>query len=154
MCGITAGKRGRSVLILENTDRIGNKILISGGGRCNFTNKNVEESDFISGNPRFSTSALARFTQYDFISMVEGYSIPYHEEDQGRLFCDRGARDIVAMLDKERLDGDVEIRHRSKISDITREGDGFAVVTERGSLQAGYNLQWAWSSGYAAGSYA
>ncbi len=137
MCGITAGKRGRSVVILEHTNRIGNKIRISGGGRCNFTNTHVEESDYISRNPRFCTSALARFTQHDFISLVESHSIPYHEEEQGRLFCDRGAGDIVLMLDNERRDAGVEIRCGSKILDIAREDDGFVVSTERGGIRAG-----------------
>ena len=129
MCGITAGKRGRSVVVLEHTDRIGSKILISGGGRCNFTNLFVETADYISANPRFCTSALSRFTQYDFIALVEGHGIPYHEEDQGKLFCDRTARDIVTMLDKERLEAGVDIRFRSGISDIARDGECFVVET-------------------------
>ena len=136
MCGITAGKRGRSVVVLEHTDHIGGKILISGGGRCNFTNLNVEITDYISANPRFCTSALSRFTQHDFIALVEGHGIPYHEEDQGKLFCDRTARDIVTMLDRERMDAGVEIRYRSRISDITRDGDCFVVETEHDILRA------------------
>ena len=135
MCGIAAGKRGRSVVILEHTDRIGNKILISGGGRCNFTNLTVDSEDYISGNPRFCTSALARFSQYDIISMVESHRIQYHEEDRGKLFCDRSARDIVEMLDKESREAGVEIKCRSEVSGIERDGDRFVVATNRGNIR-------------------
>ena len=137
MCGITAGKRGRSVVILEHTDRIGSKILLSGGGRCNFSNMKIEESDYISQNPRFCISALSRYTPDDFLSMIESHAIPYHEEEQGRLFCDRSAGDIVTMLDRECRAAGVEIRSRSKVSHIVREAGGFAVTTGHGSIRAG-----------------
>src|SRR5437660_3507244 len=101
MCALEAGKRGRSVAVLERAERIGKKILISGGGRCNFTNLHCRPENFISSNPHFAKSALARYTPADFIAMVEKHGIPYHEKTLGQLFCDRSARDILAMLETE-----------------------------------------------------
>jgi hypothetical protein len=101
MAAITAGQRGRRVLVLDHADRIGKKILISGGGRCNFTNLNCTADRFLSANPHFARSALARYTPRDFIALVERHHIPYHEKTLGQLFCDRSARDIVAMLEAE-----------------------------------------------------
>ena len=95
MCAIEAGKRGRRVAVLEHADRIGKKILISGGGRCNFTNLHCTPDNFLSGNPHFCKSALARYTPADFITLVEKHRIPYHEKKLGQLFCDRSAQDIV-----------------------------------------------------------
>ena len=135
MCGITAGRRGRSVLIIEHTGRIGSKILISGGGRCNFTNLSVETEHYISENPRFCTSALKRFTQHDFISLLEEHGIPYHEEDEGKLFCDRTARDIVDMLDRERREAGVEVRLGCIVSEVRREDRGFIVTTGFGPVR-------------------
>jgi predicted Rossmann fold flavoprotein len=100
-CAIEAGKRGRRVAVLEHADRIGKKILISGGGRCNFTNIYCKPEDFISANPHFAKSALARYTPADFIALVEKHRIPYHEKTLGQLFCDRSAQDITSMLDAE-----------------------------------------------------
>src|SRR5246127_1058431 len=109
MCAIEAGKRGRRVAVLERAEKIGKKILISGGGRCNFTNLYCTPENFISTNPHFAKSALARYTAKDFISLVEKHRIPYHEKTLGQLFCDRSARDILGMLEDEcRLAG-VEI---------------------------------------------
>ena len=99
MCAIEAGKRGRSVAVLEHADRIGKKILISGGGRCNFTNLHCGPDNFLSENPHFCKSALARYTPGDFIALVEKHRIPYHEKKLGQLFCDRSAQDIVGMLE-------------------------------------------------------
>ena len=101
MCAIEAGKRGRRVALLDHADRLGKKILISGGGRCNFTNIHSAPENFLSSNPHFAKSALARYTPEDFIALVEKHRIPYHEKTLGQLFCDRSARDILAMLEEE-----------------------------------------------------
>src|SRR5215472_5283619 len=101
MCAIEAGKRGRRVAVLERAAHIGKKILISGGGRCNFTNLHCRPENFISANPHFVKSALAAYTPADFIALVEKHGIPYHEKTLGQLFCDGSAHAIVAMLQKE-----------------------------------------------------
>jgi len=101
MCAITAAGQGRNVVVLEGSNRIGKKILMSGGGRCNFTNLYCEPSNFLSDNPHFCKSALSRFTQHDFIAMVERHGIAYHEKTAGQLFCDNSSKDIVAMLQHE-----------------------------------------------------
>src|SRR6202166_5203781 len=101
MCAIGAGKRGRRVAVLERADRLGKKILISGGGRCNFTNLHCRAENFLSGNPHFAKLLLARYTPEVFIALVEKHNIPYHEKRLGQLFCDGSASDIVAMLERE-----------------------------------------------------
>src|SRR3954453_21571792 len=101
MCAIEAGKHGRRVAVLEHSDRLGKKILISGGGRCNFTNLHCSPESFISTNPHFAKSALSRYTPADFIALVEKHRIPYHEKTLGQLFCDRSAQDILDMLEEE-----------------------------------------------------
>ncbi len=101
MCAIEAGKRGRRVAVLEHADRLGKKILISGGGRCNFTNLHCRPENFLSANPHFAKSALARYTPEDFIALVNKHRIPYHEKTLGQLFCDRSAGDILAALEEE-----------------------------------------------------
>src|SRR5271156_2616738 len=101
MCALEAGRRGRRVVLLEHAERVGKKILISGGGRCNFTNIHTRAENFISENPHFAKSALARFTPADIIAMVERHGILYHEKTLGQLFCDRSALDIVTMLERE-----------------------------------------------------
>jgi predicted flavoprotein YhiN len=101
MCAIEAGKRGRKVAILERSERAGKKILISGGGRCNFTNLYCEPENFICGNPHFPKSALARYTPADFIALLEAHGIAYHEKTLGQLFCDRSAEDVTRMLEAE-----------------------------------------------------
>lgn len=101
MCAATAAERGRRVLVLEGSNRIGKKILMSGGGRCNFTNLYCTPDNFISANPKFCTSALSRYTQWDFIALVEKYGIAYHEKTRGQLFCDESSKQIVAMLQRE-----------------------------------------------------
>src|SRR5215470_6516727 len=98
MCAIEAGKRGRRVLVLERAERAGKKVLISGGGRCNFTNLHTSAENFLSSNPHFAKSALARYTPADFLSLIEKHRIPYHEKKLGQLFCDRTSGDIVNML--------------------------------------------------------
>src|ERR1700676_2817501 len=107
MCALTAGQRGRKVLLLEHADRVGAKILISGGGRCNFTNLHSAPDRFLSGNTDFCQSALGRYTQADFISLVERHCIPYHEKTLGQLFCNGSARAIRAMgLAESQLGGE------------------------------------------------
>src|SRR5476651_2546949 len=101
MCAIEAGKRGRSVLVLEHAERLGKKILISGGGRCNFTNFNAGPENYLSANPDFCKSALARYRPADFIALVERHGIAYHEKKLGQLFCDLSSRQIVEMLKRE-----------------------------------------------------
>ncbi len=123
MCAIEAGKRGRRVAVLEHSDRLGKKILISGGGRCNFTNLHCQPEDFISSNPHFAKSALARYTPADFIALVEKHRIPYHEKTLGQLFCDRSARDILAMLEAECRDANVTIFLQTKIQQVERTAD-------------------------------
>src|SRR5947209_11174979 len=98
MCAIEAGKRGRQVLLLEHNPQLGKKILISGGGRCNFTNLHTRPENFLSANPNFAKSALARYMPRDFLDLVERHGIRWHEKAAGQLFCDRTARDIVDML--------------------------------------------------------
>src|ERR1700732_2817120 len=101
MCALEAGRRGRRVVLLDHAERVGKKILISGGGRCNFTNIHSRPENFLSQNPHFAKSALARYTPADIIALVEKHGIPYHEKTLGQLFCDRSARDILAMLEGE-----------------------------------------------------
>jgi predicted Rossmann fold flavoprotein len=120
MCAIEAGKRGRRVLLLERADRIGKKILISGGGRCNFTNVYTSPENFISTNRHFAKSALARYTPANFVHLVEKYRIPYHEKKLGQLFCDRAASDITTMLEQECRDARVEIRLNTKVSHVRK----------------------------------
>ncbi len=135
MCALTAGQRGRRVLLLEQTDKAGAKILISGGGRCNFTNLETTPKRFISENPHFCTSALSRYTQKDFISLVARHGIAYHEKTLGQLFCDGSARAIVAMLMQECAEAGVDVRTGQTVSSVTR-GDAFRVETNSGSFVA------------------
>src|SRR5215470_6050114 len=134
MCAIEAGKRGRRVLILERAESIGKKILISGGGRCNFTNLHTGPENFLSSNPHFAKSALARYTPADFLKLVEKHGIPYHEKKLGQLFCDGSARAIVAMLEQECRDARVEIRTNTRIHEVRKE-NLFALGTQAGTLQ-------------------
>jgi predicted Rossmann fold flavoprotein len=135
MCAIEAGRRGRRVAVLEHSDRRGKKILISGGGRCNFTNIHCQPENFISANPHFAKSALARYTPADFIALVEKHGIPYHEKTLGQLFCDRSAQDILGMLESECRDAGVSIFVNEKIREVRRLGE-FAVVTAKGEFRA------------------
>jgi predicted Rossmann fold flavoprotein len=135
MCALTAGQRGRKVLLLDHADRIGAKILISGGGRCNFTNLHSAPDRFLSGNADFCRSALRRYTQADFISLVEHHRIPYHEKTLGQLFCDGSARAIVAMLLAECAQGGVDVRVGHTVTDISRT-DGFRLETSHGDFAA------------------
>ena len=135
ICAIEAGKRGRRVAVVERADRLGKKILISGGGRCNFTNIHCQPENFISSNPHFARSALARYTPADFIALVEKHSIPYHEKTLGQLFCDRSARDILEMLEDECHAADVHIFLNAKVHQVTRTTE-FVVCTENEEFHA------------------
>jgi len=128
MCAIEAGKRGRRVAVLEHADRLGRKILISGGGRCNFTNIHCMPENFLSSNPHFAKSALAGYTPADFIALVEKHRIPYHEKTLGQLFCDGSAREIVAMLQDKCKAAGVTIFLKAKIVGVNR-ADRFVVRT-------------------------
>ena len=119
-CAIEAGKRGRNVLVLEHADRIGKKIAISGGGRCNFTNLNTSSDNFISTNPHFCKSALARYTPTDFVSLVEKHGIAYHEKKLGQLFCDGSSAQIIEMLLTEARQAGVEIICGSQVRKVSR----------------------------------
>ena len=123
MCAIEAGKRGRKVIVLDHANKAGKKILMSGGGRCNFTNLEVTADNYISHNPHFCKSALSRFTQWDFIAMVNDYKIAFHERDLGKLFCDDSAKDILNMLLAECNKVKVDIRLKCEIGDISRQQD-------------------------------
>ena len=126
MCAIAAGQRGRSVVVLEGSNKVGKKILMSGGGRCNFTNLHCEPSRFVSSNPSFCISALSRYTLWDFISLVEKYGIAYYEKAAGQLFCDGSSKEILAMLESECRMAGVRIVTHCDISTITHE-DNYAV---------------------------
>jgi len=120
MCALEAGRRGRRVAVLERAEHPGKKILISGGGRCNFTNIHCRPENFISANPHFAKSALARYTPSDFIALVEKHHIPYHEKTLGQLFCDRSARDIMEMLEGECRDAGVRLFVKTAIQEVLR----------------------------------
>jgi predicted Rossmann fold flavoprotein len=135
MCAIEAGKRGRRVAVLERAERIGKKILISGGGRCNFTNLHCSPETFISHNPHFAKSALARYTPADFIALVEKHRIPYHEKTLGQLFCDRSAQDILQMLESECAAAKVEIQTNVSVKEV-RRNDEFIVQAEGREFRA------------------
>ena len=135
MCAIRAGQRGRRVLLLDHAEKVGKKILISGGGRCNFTNTGSRPEAFLSANPHFCKSALARYTQHDFIALVEKHGIAWHEKTLGQLFCDGSARQIVAMLLDECAAVGVDVRVAHRIMNIERS-DRFAVRTDHGDFDA------------------
>ncbi len=136
MCAIEAGKRGRKVVVLDHASKAGKKILMSGGGRCNFTNMNIDASHFISHNPHFCKSALSRYTQWDFIAMVNAHKIAYHERDLGKLFCDNSAKDILTMLLNECADAKVNIRLNSHITTIEKQNEHFYIQSSSGHFRA------------------
>lgn len=135
MCAIRAGQRGRRVLLLDHADKVGKKILISGGGRCNFTNLASRPEAFLSANPHFCKSALSRYTQHDFIALVDRHRIAWHEKTLGQLFCDGSARQIVAMLLAECAAAGVEVRVGQRIASIEKS-DRFSVRTGQGAFEA------------------
>ena len=129
MCAARAGLRGKRVLVLERAQKPGKKILISGGGRCNFTNIGAGPANYLSANPHFAKSALARYTARDFLDLVESYDIAWHEKTLGQLFCDGSAKQIVAMLLAECAKGDVEVRCDADISRVEHDGERFAIMS-------------------------
>ena len=133
-CAIEAGKRGRRVLLIEHNSQVGRKILISGGGRCNFTNRTVSAENFISQNPHFCKSALARYTPEDLVSLVKKHNIPFYEKKLGQLFCRDSARNIVEMLLAECAQAKVVIRLNCSISDISKD-EHFSVKTNQGDFE-------------------
>src|SRR5213079_2535678 len=135
LCAIEAGKRGRRVAILEHADRIGKKILISGGGRCNFTNLHCQPENFTSANPHFVKSALAAYTPADFIALVEKHGIAYHEKTRGQLFCDGSAQNIVTMLEAECRQAGVQILTNVTVENV-EQANGFAIHTGKDEFRA------------------
>jgi predicted Rossmann fold flavoprotein len=135
MCAIAAGQRGRQVLILESSNKIGKKILMSGGGRCNFTNLHCDPTRFISANPRFCISALSRYTQWDFIALVEKHGIPFHEKTAGQLFCDKSSKDILAMLESECTEAGAKILTHCELTSVAHD-DRYTVSSNKGIFSA------------------
>ena len=136
LCAATVGQRGRSVVVLERAPEPGRKILISGGGRCNFTNLHTAPERYLSANPHFAKSALSRYTPRDFLALVERYGIAWHEKTLGQLFCDGSAKQIVAMLLAECAQGAVEVRCDQQITDVSHADGVFRVVTQTGETHA------------------
>src|ERR1700710_3037083 len=135
MCAGGAARRGRSVLVLERARQPAEKIRISGGGRCNFTNLHTSPANFLSENPRFCHSALAGYTQRDFIAMVEAYGIAWHEKTRGQLFCDGSSQQIIDMLLEECRKAKAQLRLGTRISSISKAESGFVVVTDQGEFR-------------------
>jgi predicted Rossmann fold flavoprotein len=135
LCAVECGKRGRSVLVLDHGERTGSKIRISGGGRSNFTNMNVTADHYLSRNPHFCKSALARFTPRAILSLVEKYRIAYYEKEAGQIFCVRSSRDIISMLEKECEKAGVEMRLTCRVADI-RKVKNFTVMTNKGAFHS------------------
>lgn len=136
MCAIRAGRRSRSVLLLDHAKAPGEKIRISGGGRCNFTNIHASPRNFLSANPHFAKSALARFTPRDFLDMVEAHRIAWHEKTLGQLFCDGSARDIIRMLLSEMKAANVVLELQKQITAVEKAPDGFRIATSDGVIEA------------------
>ncbi|MGB4107355.1 MAG: NAD(P)/FAD-dependent oxidoreductase [Alphaproteobacteria bacterium] len=134
MCAIEAGKRGRRVWLVDHMEKIGEKIRISGGGRCNFTNIHTKPDNFLSRNPHFSKSALSQYTQQDFIALVQRHGISHHEKKLGQLFCDESSSQIIDMLLKEAKDAGVILQVGTKIHDIQSAPGGYNVQTSRGEV--------------------
>ncbi len=136
MCAATAGYRGRSVLVLEHTNKIGRKILMSGGGRCNFTNLHNSPANFISDNPHFCKSALSRYTAQDFIDLVDRHGVEYHEKTLGQLFCIESSKKILQILLTESEWAGNEIRTNVSVAGIEQQGSGYLLKTSTGKIQA------------------
>ena len=136
MCAAKAGQGGLRVALLDHSEKLAEKIRISGGGRCNFTNVNVSEENFISENPRFARAALARYTPANFIALVKQYNIPFHEKHKGQLFCDRKSDDIIDMLAAECNAGKVKWFRPHSVSAVEHDGSQFKLATTAGALQA------------------
>jgi predicted Rossmann fold flavoprotein len=134
MCALTAAYRGRRVLLLDHANKAGKKILMSGGGRCNFTNMYAEPANYASQNPHFCKSALARYTPWDFVGMVAKHGVPYHEKKLGQLFCDHKSKDILEMLLDECREAGVELHVRTGVHGIERTGAGYDLRTDLGPV--------------------
>ncbi len=136
MCAIAAGQRGRRVLVVDHANKVGKKILMSGGGRCNFTNLGVTPANYLSANPHFAKSALARYTPWDFIALVEKHRIAWHEKELGQLFCDDSSRQIVRMLLDECAAAGVSVEANCGVQRVRRTAEGFGIHTARGEVHA------------------
>ena len=136
MCASVAGQRGRSVVLIDHAEKLAEKIRISGGGRCNFTNVDAGPANYLSQNPHFCRSALSRYTAQDFIALVKRYRIPFHEKHKGQLFCDRSAEDIIAMLKAECDAGGVQWLMPARVASVAKEGDAFRIITSEGEVLA------------------
>lgn len=136
MCAATAGQRGRRVLLVEHYPKVGEKIRISGGGRCNFTNVHATWRDYLSSNPDFARSALARYTPRDFLALVERHGIAWHEKTLGQLFCDGSSQQVIDMLRAECTDGGVQWRQPCEVLSVARAGERFRIETSRGPVEA------------------
>ena len=136
MCAAVAGARGRRVLVVEHANKVGKKILMSGGGRCNFTNTGAGPANYLSANPHFAKSALARYTPADFVALVEKHGIAYHEKELGQLFCDDSSRQIVRMLLDECATAGVTVEVGCAVHNVRKAGEGFTVLTARGPVHA------------------
>ena len=136
MCAIAAGRRGRRVRVLEGSNKVGKKILMSGGGRCNFTNLEVSPAHYISANTHFCRSTLARYTPADFIALVEAHGVPFHDKERGQMFCDRSSKDILGLLLAEASAAGVRIDTDVAISEVglAPEG-GFWLQSDKGRMQ-------------------
>jgi predicted Rossmann fold flavoprotein len=136
MCAIAAGQRGRRVLVVDHANKVGKKILMSGGGRCNFTNTGATPANYLSANPHFAKSALARYTPWDFIALVEKHRIAYHEKELGQLFCDDSSKQIVRMLLDECAAAGVTVEASCGVQRARKTPEGFSVLTARGEVHA------------------
>ncbi len=135
-CGIEAAKRGRNTLVIDHANKAGKKILMSGGGRCNFTNMDVTPDNFLSENPHFVRSALSRYSQWDFIGLVVGHGIAYHEKELGQLFCDNSAKDILAMLLTELDLAKGQLQLNTTVEQIQFQNEQFEVTTNAGTIHS------------------
>ena len=133
-CALTAGQRGRKVLVLDSSNKVGKKILMSGGGRCNFTNLHIDPENYISSNPHFVKSALSSYTQWDFIALVEKHGIAYHEKTLGQLFCDKSSKQILEMLLTECEEVGVEILTHCQITSVEQLSDEYSLQTSLGEF--------------------
>lgn len=136
MCASVAGQRGKSVVLIDHAEKLAEKIRISGGGRCNFTNLDTNPQNFLSQNPHFCKSALSRYTPQDFLALMKRYAIPFHEKHKGQLFCDRSAEDIISMLKAECDLGKVSWRMPVSVEGISKENDVYLIETSAGQVRA------------------
>ncbi len=136
MCAAVAGQRGKRVVLIDHAEKLAEKIRISGGGRCNFTNLDTTPQNFLSQNPHFCKSALSRYTPKDFIDLIKRYAIPFHEKHKGQLFCDRSAEDIIQMLKAECEVGKVSWRMPTAVRKVGKQGEAFHITTDAGEIIA------------------